>query len=139
MVSEATHPPFAMPADSPAIAGIDHVQITIPIGAEDEARRFYCDVLGLTEIAKPDALAGRGGLWCALGDIQLHIGTEDGVDHLATKAHIAYRVDDLPYWRKRLIDAGREPLAAIPIPGYERIETRDPFGNRLELIAHTGP
>jgi catechol 2,3-dioxygenase-like lactoylglutathione lyase family enzyme len=36
------------------IHAIHHVQITIPRGAEDEARTFYCDLLGLPEIEKPD-------------------------------------------------------------------------------------
>lgn len=113
---------------------IDHVQITIPVGAEDEARGFYCDVLGLTEIAKPASLSGRGGFWCEVGEFQLHIGTEDDIDRLVTKAHVAYGVDDFASWRKRLIAAGCELLESIPIPGYDRFETRDPFGNRIELI-----
>ncbi len=64
------------------IVGLHHAQVCIPRGAEDEARRFYCGVLGLPEVAKPDALAGRGGLWLAAGDRQVHLGTEDGVDRL---------------------------------------------------------
>lgn len=50
------------------IAGVHHVQITIPPGSEDQARAFYCDLLGLVEIEKPDPLAGRGGLWLMVGD-----------------------------------------------------------------------
>ena len=56
---------------------IDHVQITIPVGQEQIAHAFYCGVLGLTEIEKPVSLAGRGGLWLAIGDQQLHIGVEE--------------------------------------------------------------
>ena len=41
------------------ITAIHHVQITIPPGAEDQARAFYCGVLGLREIEKPASLAGR--------------------------------------------------------------------------------
>lgn len=33
--------------------GIDHVQLAIPVGAEDVARAFYEGVLGLAEVAKP--------------------------------------------------------------------------------------
>lgn len=50
------------------IARLNHAQITIPRGAEEQAREFYCGVLGLPEIAKPDSLAGRGGFWVQLGD-----------------------------------------------------------------------
>ena len=122
-----------MPADPPRVAGIHHVQITVPPSAEDAARAFYVDVLGLAEILKPASLAGRGGLWLSVGDVELHIGIEDGVDWQATKAHMAFAVTDLPAWRSRLEAAGCAILDDIPIPGHDRLETRDPFGNRLEL------
>jgi catechol 2,3-dioxygenase-like lactoylglutathione lyase family enzyme len=120
------------------VRGIHHVQITAPVGAEVAARAFYRDLLGLEEIAKPTSLAGRGGLWLRSGALQLHIGTEEGVDRPATKAHVAYEVSDLPAWRARLEAAGCRILENIPIPGYDRFETRDPFGNRIELIELTG-
>jgi plasmid stability protein len=34
----------------------------MPAGREDEARAFYRDVLGISEIAKPSHLAVRGGV-----------------------------------------------------------------------------
>ena len=40
---------------------LDHVQICIPEGEEIEARRFYCDVLQLEEIEKPEYLKKMGG------------------------------------------------------------------------------
>lgn len=116
------------------IYAIHHVQITIPVGAEDDARRFYCGLLGLPEIEKPDSLKGRGGLWLAVGAQAVHVGTEDGVDRRASKAHVAYQVDDLAGWRARLIAAGFTPEDGIPIPGHDRFECRDPFGNRFEMI-----
>lgn len=114
---------------------VHHVQITVPKGAEDEARAFYCGVLGLIEIPKPDSLVGRGGFWLQLGDTQIHVGTEDGVDRTASKAHVAYLVDDLERWRRELSELGVEILDGIPIPGYDRFEFRDPFGNRVEMLA----
>src|SRR4051794_25210767 len=45
------------------ITGLDHVQLAIPEGGEELARRFYGDLLGMTEVPKPAALAGRGGCW----------------------------------------------------------------------------
>jgi catechol 2,3-dioxygenase-like lactoylglutathione lyase family enzyme len=119
---------------SPRFVRLHHAQITVPKGQESAARAFYCGVLGLSEIEKPTSLQARGGLWLALGDIQLHIGTEDDIDRPATKAHLAYEVDDLPAWRERLQAAGATILESIPIPGYERFEFRDPFGNRVEFI-----
>jgi len=120
------------------VTGIDHVQITVPRGAEEEARRFYVGLLGLAEIPKPASLAGRGGLWLQAGDRPLHVGVEDGLDRRATKAHVAYRVIGLDLWRERLARAGIEILDSVPIPGCRRCELRDPFGNRLELIEPEG-
>jgi catechol 2,3-dioxygenase-like lactoylglutathione lyase family enzyme len=116
------------------ISRINHVQITVPKGAEAAARAFYCDVLGLREIAKPESLVGRGGFWLEIGGQQIHVGVEDGFDRLTTKAHIAYEVEDADFWRGRLESAGLTIADSLPIPGFERFETRDPFGNRIELI-----
>ena len=116
------------------IKSVHHAQISIPLGAEDEARAFYCGVLGLKEIPKPESLAGRGGFWLEIGDQQLHFGTEDGIDRARTKAHVAYLVDDLQGWRQKLTDKGCMIKDGIPIPGYNRFEFRDPFGNRVEFL-----
>jgi catechol 2,3-dioxygenase-like lactoylglutathione lyase family enzyme len=113
---------------------IHHVQLTIPPGSEEEARQFYCQTLSLPEIEKPATLAGRGGLWLQAGDRQVHIGVENGVDRRRTKGHIAYEVTDLPGWKAKLTALGVEVLEGIPIPGYDRFEFRDPFGNRVEFL-----
>ncbi len=113
---------------------LHHAQITIPRGAEEEGRRFYCRLLGLPEVEKPAALQGRGGFWLQVGNVQVHVGTEEGVDRGATKAHLAYEVTDLADWRARLQHRGTHILDAVPVPGYERFEIRDPFGNRVEFI-----
>lgn len=119
------------------IVGLHHAQITIPKGFEDEGKHFYCGVLGLSEIEKPDSLKGRGGFWVTAGDRDIHIGTEDEVDRSKTKAHIAYQVDDLSNWVKVLEKHHIQIMKSIPIPGFERFEFRDPFGNRVEMIQVT--
>lgn len=59
------------------LAGIDHVQVSMPAGAEDEARAYWSGLLRLTELTKPPTLAARGGCWFALPDgRQLHLGVE---------------------------------------------------------------
>ena len=121
------------------ILSLHHAQITIPAGAEEDARRFYCGVLGLPETPKPESLAGRGGFWLGVGGQQVHVGAEEGVERAATKAHLAYRVDDLEAWRERLAAEGMAALEGVPIPGYARFEFRDPFGNRVELIQALAP
>jgi catechol 2,3-dioxygenase-like lactoylglutathione lyase family enzyme len=121
--------------DTLAILGVDHVQITVAKADVEAARAFYCGVLGLIEIEKPEVLKPRGGFWLAVGDRQVHVGVEEGVDRAATKAHVAYRVADVAGWRAKLEAAGVEIFESVAIPGYERFEFRDPFGNRVEMIA----
>jgi len=116
------------------ILGVHHVQLTIPVGLEEEARRFYCGTLGIAEIAKPASLHGRGGFWLRAGSSEVHVSVEAGIDRTRTKAHIAWQVDDLGTWSERLSTWGIIPLESISIPGYHRFEFRDPFGNRVEFI-----
>jgi catechol 2,3-dioxygenase-like lactoylglutathione lyase family enzyme len=116
------------------ILGIDHVQITVPANAAAEARAFYCGLLGLQEIEKPPVLQQRGGFWLQVGDRQVRVGTEEGVNRRATKAHVAYAVTDMAEWRSRLAAAGVAIVDGTPIPGRDRFEFRDPFGNRVELV-----
>jgi catechol 2,3-dioxygenase-like lactoylglutathione lyase family enzyme len=115
---------------------IHHAQILIPAGREADARAFYCGLLGLVEVAKPENLRARGGFWLAVGAAQqLHVGIErDFADRSATREHVAYEVDDLEATRLRLGAAGVAVKIGEEVPGYRRCELRDPFGNRLELM-----
>jgi hypothetical protein len=45
----------------------DHVQVAMPAG-EKRGRDLYSSPLGLKELEKAAALAGRGGAWFALPD-----------------------------------------------------------------------
>jgi catechol 2,3-dioxygenase-like lactoylglutathione lyase family enzyme len=115
------------------IVGIDHVQLAMPAGGEDAARRFYRDVLGFDEIAKPAALSGRGGAWFRSGDVELHLGVETDF-RPAHKAHPALRVEGLTALIVRCVDAGYPVERDVPLPGLERVHVSDPFGNRIEFI-----
>ena len=77
-----------------AVVGIDHVQLAMPAGREDEARAFYGQLLGISERAKPADLARRGGVWFERGDFKLHLGVEAEF-RPAKKAHPALRVEGL--------------------------------------------
>ena len=116
------------------IRGLHHAQITVPIGAEDEARRFFCHELGLRELPKPPVLAVRGGFWLDLGSVQIHVGVEDAVERRRTKAHLALEVDDLAATRALIVRLGLETHDGEPVPGLLRFECRDPFGNRMEFV-----
>lgn len=117
---------------------LDHVQIAAPPGCETEARRFFGEVLGLTELEKPEPLRERGGAWFALGDRQLHVGVEDPFTP-SRKAHPALRVDceELDALAERLAAAGAAVAWDDSLPGVRRFYTADPWGNRLELLTST--
>jgi predicted RNase H-like nuclease/catechol 2,3-dioxygenase-like lactoylglutathione lyase family enzyme len=118
----------------PGLIRVHHVQITVPTEREAHARAFYLDLLGLREIPKPEALQSRGGFWAEVGGVEIHISLEDGIERQQTKAHVAYAVGDLEYWREKLTEQGIEIGESVPLPGYNRFEFRDPFGNRVEFI-----
>jgi catechol 2,3-dioxygenase-like lactoylglutathione lyase family enzyme len=117
------------------VVGIDHVQLAAPPGCEAAARHFFGELLGLTELPKPAALSGRGGVWFALGDEQLHIGVQDPFAP-ATKAHPALRVtpDGLDALADRLGTAGFPVLWDDALADARRFHTEDPWGNRIELL-----
>jgi catechol 2,3-dioxygenase-like lactoylglutathione lyase family enzyme len=117
--------------------GIDHVQIAAPPGCETEARRFFGELLGLTELPKPAALAVRGGAWFRCGAQQIHIGAETEF-RPAKKAHPALRLIDeasLQALRKRLETAGAPTRDGEELADTARFFADDPWGNRLEFVA----
>jgi hypothetical protein len=116
------------------ITGIDHVQIAMPIGAEEIARGFYSGVLGLPEIPKPAVLAVRGGAWFQCGALQLHLGADQDFQ-AAKKAHPALVVDDFPAYAQLLAGRGVALKPEDVVAGRQRATLFDPFGNRIELIA----
>ncbi|HEY7293447.1 MAG TPA: VOC family protein [Dehalococcoidia bacterium] len=117
------------------LLGLDHVQLAMPAGHEEEARRFYVGVLGMTEVAKPAALAARGGCWFEAPGTVVHIGVEEPFAP-ARKAHPAFVVADLEICRRVLRDAGAPVVADDSLPDVRRLYTADPFDNRIELIQH---
>jgi catechol 2,3-dioxygenase-like lactoylglutathione lyase family enzyme len=119
--------------------GLDHVQIAAPIGGEAEARRFFGEICGMTELPKPPEMAKRGGCWFACGAQQIHIGVEADF-RAAKKAHPAIRLAD-----EASFLALAERLAAHGVavkhdtemePEVRRFFAADPWGNRLELVLH---
>jgi catechol 2,3-dioxygenase-like lactoylglutathione lyase family enzyme len=112
-------------------AALDHVQVMMPEGAEDEARAFYAGLLCLTEVEKPEPMRASGGVWFAEG---IHVSGEEGFSP-PRRAHPALRVDDLDRLAATLAAAGCTVEWDERWPGVRRFYTRDPFGNRVELLA----
>jgi catechol 2,3-dioxygenase-like lactoylglutathione lyase family enzyme len=117
---------------------LHHVQIAVPPGSEEVARRFYVGVLGMEEVDKPPALGPRGGLWLCLAGAELHLGVEAEF-RPAAKAHPAYGVPDLDGLQERLRSAGVPWEDDHLLPGRRRCHAHDPFGNRLEFVAEVPP
>jgi len=118
----------------PRLLDIDHVQVAIPPGADDDARAFYGGVLGLAEVPKPAPLNASGGVWFQLGTTQLHIGAEQGFAP-NKKAHPAFVVEDFEDYCALLRERGVAVREEAQVAGRRRAGIEDPFGNRVELIA----
>lgn len=119
------------------VAVIHHVQLACPAGSEDASRAFYCGVLGLAEIAKPPALAARGGCWFAGQGIELHLGVEEDF-RPARKAHPGLLVTGIGGYADRLAAAGYPVRFDGGFPGMRRFYSQDPHGNRLEFLEPDG-
>lgn len=122
-----------------AIIAIDHLQVACPPHSEKQVREYWGDLLGLTEVKLPEAIAHKGGCWFRVGAIGLHVGVQDDFVP-ATVAHPSLRVDtleELASLSGSLMEAGYPvEWAQIPIASA-RFKTKDPFGNLVELLVGT--
>ncbi len=114
---------------------INHIQVSIPPGAEAQARDFYGGLLGLKEIEKPEVLKPSGGLWFEMADIQLHVGVEEAQS--TSKRHPAFEVENLEGIRAFFGERGVRVKEEETVPGFRRFSFFDPFGNRIELMEPT--
>lgn len=120
--------------DHVEIVGFDHVQLLMPTGGEAAARRFYGELLGLREVAKPEELAPRGGCWfVGVGGTAIHLSVDQRFI-AAHKAHPGLIVVDLEAARRSLLKGGARIVEDDSGLGVRRCYTEDPFGNRIELI-----
>ncbi len=117
--------------------GLHHVQLAIPPGGEGLARRFYGEILGMTELEKPPVLAARGGCWFRSTGLEIHLGVEKDF-RAAAKAHPGILVKDLDALAKRLEAAGVDVEWDDNFPGHRRFYSHDLHGNRIELLEPKG-
>lgn len=116
------------------VTALDHVGLHVADAAR--SLRFYVEVLGLVEIARPDL--GFPGHWLRIGAVQeLHlIGRNSRPDRPPAERHFALAVDDLAGWVERLQACdiafdGPRPRA----DGARQVFLRDPDGHVIELLA----
>ncbi|MEV7968804.1 VOC family protein [Sphaerisporangium sp. NPDC088356] len=131
---QATQPYDTKAARSPLGLGLHHVQLALPPGEEEVCRRFYVDVLGMTEIRKPPVLAARGGLWVRADDLEIHLGVEEDF-RPARKAHPGILVADLDALAERLSGRGVKVVWDDGFPGHRRFYVTDCHQNRLEFLS----
>lgn len=117
------------------LVAIDHVQLAMPEGSDAvaSAQTFYGDLLGLTRVPKPEALAVRGGCWFRSDAVQVHLGVEEPF-RPARKAHPAFVVDGFDDLLTAMRRHGVDVREADGVPGVRRVHVDDPFGNRIELV-----
>jgi catechol 2,3-dioxygenase-like lactoylglutathione lyase family enzyme len=125
----------------PAICSIgmrlSHVNVSMPKGGEDAARRFYRDLLGLTEIPKPELMRARGGVWFDAGGLDLHLSVEENRTRPDVQRHFGLECADVDALRSRLSAAGVTTEIGRPAP-WKRFFVCDPFGNRIEIHDASG-
>lgn len=117
------------------VAQFDHVSVLIT--DVERARRFYREVLGLKEIAKPKTF-DFVALWFELGNQTLHLLRKPQPDARSPR-HFALRVKDVASARAFVRERGIIPEETTKIPGCDRFFVYDPDGNRIEIIQWMEP
>lgn len=111
---------------------LSHINITMPKGSEEAARRFYGELLKLREIPKPEAIRSRGGVWFDAGDLDVHVSIEESRTGPDAYRHFGLECEDVDELRQRLESVGIVTEDGRPAP-WKRFFVRDPFGNRIEI------
>jgi len=97
----------------------------------ERCRAFYSDLLGLPELRRFEERGAVRSIWLKAGESLLMIesrlrgaGPDSGSGHL-----LAFEVDDLDRWGRRLVEAG------VPLDDRtaSTIYCRDPEGHRVGL------
>src|SRR5687768_9377797 len=97
------------------IQGFSHVAIVA--SDVDEARRFYCDLLGFEELPRPDFSVP--GIWLRVGDLQLHIieldesGASAGARHFALHVPTDALHDTVNALREAGVHVRNEPSSRV--------------------------
>jgi catechol 2,3-dioxygenase-like lactoylglutathione lyase family enzyme len=111
---------------------LHHVNVTCRPDDTETVAAFYREVLRLDPIEKA-AGTDPAGAWFAIdGASQVHLSEREAPAH--PDAHFALVVDDFSALVDRLRRGRHEWSPAPPIFGGGRGFTRDPAGNRIEVL-----
>lgn len=122
-----------------SVRGIGHANLRASAETVERLRRFYVDVIGLCEGARPAFRSGSHGYWLYAGDSAvLHLaiarsGAADG-QPAGTFNHLAFDCDDLDATRARLEQAGiRYETHIVDELHQTQLFLSDPAGLGVEL------
>ena len=122
-----------------SVRGIGHANLRAPAAMIERLRRFYTEVVGLTEGPRPRFRSGSQGHWLYAGDsdvLHLSISHDDAPLPGFNGAfnHLAFACDDLAATRARL-DAARIPYEVDVVDqlGQVQLFLSDPAGMGVEL------
>ena len=114
-----------------------HVNVVVPPGATRRVVGFYTSVLGLERVPKPSVGVAPEGAWFEIGDgAQVHVSERSGEPH--PDAHFGLVVDDFDAVLSRVHAAGGDWADQPDLFGGRRGFTRDPAGNRVEILERAG-
>jgi predicted enzyme related to lactoylglutathione lyase len=112
---------------------IDHVNVTVPVGATDELAAFYEAAFGFTRVEKPPG-GRRPGAWMQItDDVQLHLTEHEAPPN--PQAHFAIRVADVDAVETTVRGLGAEVEPLADRGRGRRFLVRDPAGNGIEVCA----
>lgn len=131
--------PWELQVDRIVVERIDHV--TVNVTDVGRAKKFYGDLLGLQEIARPASFTFPGA-WYRIGTTDLHLVGRGrgraGMDAESSR-HFAVWTADVRAAARVLEAASREVAwDRTKIPGIDRFFTSDPDGNRIEIQGDDG-
>lgn len=115
-----------------------HVSVNTNGTPLDEMIRFYRDVLGLDDRARPE-IPGIAGHWHGVGDQELHLvgAPPRGTRIDATGHHYCIAVADLDDAIAELQSNGIDYERAVQGGGTVQVWISDPAGNTIELQQET--
>jgi catechol 2,3-dioxygenase-like lactoylglutathione lyase family enzyme len=122
-----------------SVRGIGHVNLRASAEIIDRLRRFYIDIIGLSEGFRPAFRSGSQGHWLYAGDtavLHLTIAQNGGAEDQPRGVfnHLAFDVDDLDAARARLEQSGiRYEVDVVDEMHQTQLFLTDPIGIGLEL------
>lgn len=116
---------------------LHHANVVVPPGSTQAVVPFYEGILGLTRIDKPAEGVAPEGAWFDIdGGSQLHVSERAGDRH--PDPHFGLVVDDFTGVLEKLAAAGAPWTEQADLFGGRRGFTRDPAGNRVEILERAG-